>query len=108
MADVDVSKEFAKAVNELGTLLNQKEALEVEIAKQRRKVAAWQELCAAEDDATLDPGLKACSDAFLEGLLDLGGLTDACRTVLRGSRKEWMTATEIQAGLKELGFPLDK
>src|SRR5208283_5985031 len=38
--------------------------------------------------------------------LDLGGLTDACRTVMRGSRKAWMTIAEIQEGLRELGFPL--
>lgn len=100
MADVRV--ELENAINQLGTLLEQKEKIEVEIAKQRRKVAAWQELYATED------GEELPSPHQLESLLDLGGLTDAIRTVLRASRKEWINTSEIMTGLRDLGFPLSK
>jgi hypothetical protein len=105
---INIREELSNAINELAGLLDRKEGLEIAIAKQRRKVAAWQELCAADDDAaTIDPALVACSDALLD-MLDLGGLTDACRTVLRAARDEWMTLYEIQVRLRELGFSLEK
>ncbi len=98
----NVRDELQTAIDQLSALLHLKERIEVDIAKQRRKVAAWQELCAAdEDEETITP-------PQLEALLDLGGLTDAVRTVLRGSRKEWINTTEIMNGLRELGFPLEK
>ncbi len=108
MGTVDTKQELKQAINELANLLNKKELIESEIAKQRRKVAAWQELCATDDDNALDVGLIACGNAFMDSVLDLGGLTEACRTVLRGSRIEWMTITEIQSELKQLGFALEK
>ena len=82
--------------------MNIKERLEVDIAKQRRKVAAWQELCATEGDEDVPMSPQ------MESLLDLGGLTEAVKTVLRGSRKKRLNTTEIMNGLRELGFPLDK
>ncbi len=72
------------------------------IAKQRQRVAAWEILAIPDDDSTPD------AMAHLDGILDRGGLTDACRTVLRGSSKEWMTTADIQTGLRELGFDLKK
>jgi hypothetical protein len=98
----NVREELRAAIDQLTSLLDKKERIEVDIAKQRRKVAAWQELCAAEDDEEMP------TPPQLESLLDLGGLTDAVKTVLRGSRKEWLNTTEIMNGLRELGFPLDK
>jgi len=108
MGTVDTKQELKQAINKLANLLNKKELIESEIAKQRRKVAAWQELCATDNDNALDVGLIACGNAFKDSVLDLGGLTEACRTVLRGSRIEWMTITEIQSELKQLGFALEK
>jgi hypothetical protein len=98
----DVRSELQSAINQLTALLEQKERIEVDIAKQRRKVAAWQELCAAEEDDVPD------ALSYVESLLDLGGLTEAIKTVLRGSRKEWMNTSEIMIALRELGFPLEK
>jgi len=98
----DHKKELLKAREELADLLGKREEIEVAIARQKRKVAAWSELC--DESEIGDP----VNDA-LEALgLDLGGLSDACRTAMRASRKEWMTIAEIQATLKELGYPLDK
>lgn len=104
---VDANNELKKAIEKLADLLTQKERLEDEVARQRRKVAAWRELCDAEQDRDVDVGMKACSDAFTAAILNLGGLSDACRSVMRSSRKEWLTITEIQTGLKEIGFSLD-
>lgn len=95
-------EELLKAREELAALLRKKEEIEITIARQKRKVAAWSELC---DESEIGDGATEA----LESLgLDLGGLSDACRTAMRASRKEWMTITEIQETLKELGFPLDK
>lgn len=94
MGSVDHKNGLHSARSELARLLRERERIEVEIARQRRKVAAWAELCDGEFTDVNDPGL--------------GGLSDACRTALRASRKEWMTASEIQTVLKELGFPLEK
>jgi hypothetical protein len=94
--------ELLKAREELAALLRKREEIEVAIARQKRKVAAWSELC---DESEVGEG----ATVMLEALgLDLGGLSDACRTAMRASRKEWMTIVEIQETLKELGFPLDK
>src|ERR1035441_1953872 len=108
MAKIDVKSELHEAITEMASLLDQKERLEVQIAKQRRRVAAWQALSAeeGEDEASAFPG--GAAQTVVDNIFKEEGLSDACRTVLRGSRKDWMTITEVQAGLKELGFPLEK
>jgi chromosome segregation ATPase len=90
----DYAAEFTKAVDELADLEVQREKLERRIARQKRKVAALAELCDDSEDA---PQLAD---------LNLGGLTEACRTAMRGSKIEWMTIAEIQQALLDLGFPL--
>ena len=80
----------------LAKLLRERDDVEVKIARQRKRVSALAELC---DESEF--GEKPFD-------FDLGGLADVCRTAMRGSRKEWMTIAEIQAALKELGYPLDK
>jgi hypothetical protein len=87
-------KELEMEQEKLAALLQDREQLEIAIAKAKRRVAAWAELC---DDT--ETGEQVVD-------LDLGGLTEACRTVLRSSRKEWVTTAEIQSDLKELGFTL--
>ncbi len=95
-------KDLKQAREDLADLLANREQIEIEIARQKRKVAALSELC---DESELGDGVN---EALQSLGLDLGGLSDACRTAMRASRKEWMTITEIQESLKELGFPLDK
>jgi len=87
-------QELKKEQEKYARLLLEKERIETEIAKAKRRIAAWTELCDDTETGELVPDL------------DLGGLTDACRTVLRSSRKEWMTTADIQNDLRELGFPL--
>lgn len=91
---MEPKQEIEKEQKELERLLQLKEQAEVAIAKTKRRLAAWMEILDDTETGALVPDL------------DLGGLTDACRTVLRGSRKGWMTTAEIQSALKELGFPI--
>lgn len=79
----------------LGEMMREKEEQEVRIAKQKRKVAALAELCDESEfsDETLDLGL--------------GSISDAVRTAMRSSRKEWLNAGEIKSRLEELGFPVN-
>ena len=98
----DPKRELEMAVHHLKSLLEEKENLEVKIAKQRQKVAAWEVLANADDDSPSD------AKVYLESIIDLGGLSDACRTVLRGTGLEWMTTSDIQRELREIGFPLEK
>lgn len=102
MRTTEYIKELQKAREELAQLIRKREDIEVDIARQKRKVAAWAEVC---DEGEVTESSNALAMAIG---LDLGGLTDACRTAMRSSRKEWMTVTEIQEALKELGFPLEK
>ena len=87
-------EQLAKEEKELQRLLHVREEIEIAIAKTKRRIAAWAELC--DDTET--------GELVVE--LNLGGLTEACRTVLRSSRKTWLTISEIQEGLRELRFPL--
>jgi hypothetical protein len=84
----------AEEVN-LIKLLKEQEELEVKIARQKKRLAALAELC--NDNEIAEP-----PD------LDLGGLSDAVRTAMRASRKEWLTTADIQGLLRELGFPLNE
>jgi hypothetical protein len=98
----DYRKDLQLAREELANLLVSREQTEIEIARQKRKVAALVELCGEGE------GDEPTNIAVVRAGLELGGLTDACRTAMRSSRKQWMTISEIQEALKELGFPLDK
>jgi hypothetical protein len=95
MDEVNTKEHLEKERKKLAALMLEQERVAVEIAKTKRRMAAWAEL-GEENDVALPP---------LD--LDLGGLTEACMTVLRGSRKEWLNTGEIQRALKELGFPID-
>jgi hypothetical protein len=91
---MEPKQEIEKEQKELERLLQLREQTEVAIAKAKRRLAAWMEILDDTETGALAPDL------------DLGGLTDACRTAMRASRKEWLTTTEIMSALKELGFPI--
>jgi len=90
----DYQEDLRLARATLTALLAARENIEKDIARQKRKIAALAELC--NEGEFIDMSVD----------LDLGGLTVACITVLRASRKEWLNTTEIQTALKELGFPI--
>jgi hypothetical protein len=93
---VDYRGELKKHRAALALLLAEREDVEVKIARLKKKVAAFAELC--DEGEAVDPAID----------LDLGGLTDVCKTAMRASRKEWMTIAEIQKTVEELGFPLEQ
>ena len=91
----EYQRDVQLAREKLDLLLKWREGLETLIARTRRKITLLAEL-SEESESTEIPDLG------------MGGLEDACITVLRGSKKDWLTTAEIQFGLKELGFPLDQ
>jgi len=87
-------KDLLAARARLVALLKERENIETAIARHRRKLAALIEL---SGEADFDNGSVD---------LNLGGLTEACIIVLRGSHKEWLNTSEVQNALRELGFPI--
>ncbi len=92
---METKKEIDLLSKELAELHEQREQTEVQIARKKRRLAILAELSEEDENVELPD-------------LGLGGLTSACRTALRASRKPWMTVSEIMSALKELGFPLNK
>lgn len=86
-------EEVAQAREELADLFNQREELDVRIAKQQRRVAA---LAALVDESEQ-------SDQILE--LNLGGLTDVVRSALRAGGPRGLTPMEVRTRLNQLSFP---
>ncbi len=82
--------DLSTALAELNQLMASREALEAQIARQKRKVAALQELVESND------GTKVVK------LVD--GVTDACRTVLRASGRP-LLPIEVRDGVLRLGVP---
>lgn len=83
--------DLASALGELTLLIAQREELEARIAKQKKKVAALQDLVEAGGDTTPPERL-------------VSGVTDACRTVLRAAGKP-LLPIEVRDGVERLGLP---
>jgi len=83
--------DLADAVGELNRLIAQREELEGRIARQKRKVAALQDLVQAGEGGV--PTEKLVS-----------GVTDACRTVLRAAGRP-LLPIEVRDGVERLGLP---
>jgi len=83
--------DFVKAAAELARLISTSEELEIQIARQKRKVAALHELAQSEDDAPP-----------LGGLVE--GLTDACRVVFMSFDKP-LLPVEVRDKVQALGIP---
>jgi hypothetical protein len=101
---VDAKQELELAIQQLEILLEEREKLEVKIAKQRQKVAAWGTLAAQDDEDSTQHSLGS----VLNNLLDRESLTNACCTVLKASTKEWMKTSDIQTALRDFGFDLTR
>ncbi len=92
-ADYKTDLERARTV--LLDLFRQREQLEVQIAKQRRRVAALAELNDESEGG----------DQMTLGL-NLGGLTNSCRSALRAAGPRGLAPTELRDSLKQLNFPI--
>ena len=77
----------------LAELLRQREALATRIAKRQTRVAALAALCEASGEI----------DDMTE--MDLGGLTNACRTAFRAAGGKGLMPTEVRGALERLRFP---
>lgn len=89
----DYKGELERERKLLGELLRQREALATKIAKQQTKVAALAALCEASEEI----------DDMTE--MDLGGLTNACRTAFRAAGNKGLMPTEVRNALERLRFP---
>jgi hypothetical protein len=83
--------DFARATAELARLISVSEELEIQIARQKRKVAALHELVQSDDDAPP-----------LSGLVE--GLTDACRVVFMSFDKP-LLPVEVRDKVQAMGIP---
>lgn len=85
------SDDLGQALAELNRLMTFRENLEAQIAKQKKKVAALQDLVEVDEDGS--PPARLVS-----------GITDACRTVLRAAGKP-LLPIEVRDGVERLGLP---
>lgn len=83
--------ELEEANDKLQLMLVEQDELATRIAKQKRIIAALQELSELEEDSGPPVGLVT-------------GITDACRTVLRAAEKP-LYPTEIRDRVEHLGVP---
>lgn len=79
----------------LRDLMERREELEVQIAKQRQRVAAL---------ATDHDPKGGADEMTLE--LNIDGLTNACRSALRAAGPRGLTPAELRNSLRELRFPI--
>jgi hypothetical protein len=73
--------------------LRQREALATKIARQQTRVAALAALCESSEEIA----------DMAE--MDLGGLTNACRTAFRAAGNRGLMPTEVRGALDRLRFP---
>jgi hypothetical protein len=85
--------ELAHERKALVELLRQREELGTKIAKQQTRVAALAALCEETEEVA----------SMTE--MDLGGLTNACRTAFRAAGNRGLMPTEVRTALEQLRFP---
>jgi hypothetical protein len=90
----DYKTDLTEANAKLAQLLNDRERLNIEIAKLQFRVAA---LMTLTEDEEVDQKVG----------MTLGGLTDAVLTAFRSIFPSAMTPIEAKERLRRLGFPID-
>lgn len=83
------------AQKRLTVLLQQKEDLEIEVSKVKRQIAALTELTCDGEESGATAGLN------------LGGLTEACRTALQATKRP-LTITGLKSMLEFFEYPVEK
>lgn len=83
--------DLQEATTKLSKMLEELEALQTRIAKQKRRVAALAELADGDEDSELPSGLVT-------------GITDAVRTVFFSAEKP-LSVAEVKARVEALGIP---
>jgi hypothetical protein len=90
----DYERDLAKSRKLLAELLQEREELEVQIAKQRQMVAALAVLCDDKRSKTMHE-------------IDFGGITESCRAALRAAGPRGLTPPELRTSLRRMNFPVD-
>jgi hypothetical protein len=90
----DYKTELAEASQRLAKLLNDRERLNIEIAKAQFRVAAFMMLTDSEE---VDQEIG----------MTLGGLTDAILTTFKSAFPNALTPVEAKNRLMRLGFPIE-
>lgn len=86
--------ELERERKELAELFRKREELATRIAKQQTRVAALAALCEASEEI----------NNMTE--MELGGLTNACRTAFRAAGNRGLMPTEVRGALERLRFPI--
>lgn len=86
--------ELKRELRVLEELVGQRENLATKIAKQQVRVAALAVLCQQTEE------LNNMAE------MDVGGLTNACRTAFRAAGSRGLMPTEVRQSLEQLRFPI--
>src|SRR5947209_4754478 len=95
MTRKNTKSELLEARKDLEQMYVELDELQVRIAKQKRVIAALTELANVDDDSAPPEGL-------------VKGITDACKTAVRGADGKALYPSEVRDRIKALGFPEQK
>lgn len=96
-----VNKEFFK----LQGLFEERDELELQIAKSRQFIAATANMLT---DRQRDAVLKKMAMVYSGKMLAESGLTDAIKSILQKRNGEWLTVTKARDALEVAGFNFGK
>jgi hypothetical protein len=90
----DYQADLDRAHRDLGELLDQREQLEISIAKKKQQIAALMTLTEQNEEVDQVIGMT------------LGGLTEAVIAVFRAETPKALTPVQVKEKLAQLGFPV--
>lgn len=93
--DVNIAALYG-AQAELNKMLEQREKLEIEIAKKRYQIAALMALTEQNEEIDREVGMT------------LGGLTEACLAAFRSAAYSPLTPIQVRERLSLMGFPVEE
>jgi hypothetical protein len=94
MKDVNIAALYG-AQADLNRLLEQRERIEIDIAKKRYQIAALMALTEQNEELYEEVGVN------------LGGLTSACLATFRSAAYTPLTPVEVRERLSLMGFPVE-
>jgi hypothetical protein len=94
MKDVNIAALYG-AQADLNRLLEQRERIEIDIAKKRYQIAALMALTEQNEELYEEVGVN------------LGGLTSACLATFRSAAYTPLTPMEVRERLSRMGFPVE-
>jgi hypothetical protein len=101
MNDTDYKVILDGAFIKLGLAVQQRDAAEIEIAKQKQFILATMNMVSDEERESFREKIKV---AFQQNEARYTGLTDAVRKILEGAGRKWKTVAEVRTALVNSGF----